>query len=101
MGAMLERVVSEIDADLAHLKASIVANKSYHAALYALGFARPTQESISQQTALPFSTLEDVAAIASDIAEQIKAVREEVRESDIALVELQSRMLKSECNVGL
>ncbi|WOO77876.1 Nucleoporin [Vanrija pseudolonga] len=100
MAATLERIISDVQTDLTTLKTTLKSNAGYHSALESPGFPKASSSTISQQTTLPFSALEDVLAITDELSQEIASVRYEVRQSDITLAELQSRMLKTDMKVG-
>jgi hypothetical protein len=102
MGDALERLMADVADDLGRLGSTLKANRAHHDAVEAKNFPPPSVDNIAQHDALPLSALDTVHALTTELGEQLAAVRAEVRQSDITLAQLQSRMLKSEspCNTG-
>ena len=80
---------------LVQLKAVLDSNSRFHQAFEVPNRPKFRAEDISQQNALPFSSVSDIAAFVQGLSEELVNLRNDDCGFEMQLGELQSRMLKS------
>ncbi|KAK4685887.1 hypothetical protein P7C73_g4252, partial [Tremellales sp. Uapishka_1] len=94
MGAVIERAIAELLEDLRNLKSTLASNRGYHRALNPASFPRTSVDNLENHKILPFSALNDMREIVTQLTDELASLRSQDALSEIKLAELQSRMLK-------
>ena len=70
-------------------------NAEYHRAFDSPDFTKVSAKDLDRHKMLPFSSIDDVSAIVEELGTELQKLRGQGRSSEMKMVELQSRMLKS------
>jgi nucleoporin NUP159 len=81
------------------VKATLDTSAKFHAEL-SPAFVKLSEADFAKHSALPFSSLEDIAAITEALVAELQALKARENLGDNKLSEIQSRMLKSASRFG-